>query len=525
MKRRLVVDTHYSIVHVAILLQYFAGQQIVSSFTSNNYSFANHVLTFSSTTEHIIKRQRSVLSRRSSVHSKFKKSNYIRSVNDDSIEWEPNVDLAGDFERLDLAVQELTYESRYKQHVLTEKLNWIARNKRRLVSDFIRMVIFPLVFALTYTKMMVKLQVNPSLSIMQTYIRSMEYFYRVFLLGLPVITFVLLSFPRRMKTSNYNEEHEVLSTFPSVEKMVLDYGFSSVIVASTISLCRFLSSTFFKRAGTLRNFSFLPYFYNSVSMMINRLGFSASNHQFPSLLFDLEIKSLDGNLSAKIVLKFIKLYNIMLPFGFAADFASVLGCLALERKFAILPMWKTCSTLPWQYNAAFITSIFVPLLHIFAFRKIIRIRKEDSLSLAANDEAWSAVSNHKRLLWSRMWRRPRSISHVIRGWYLLWVAELPQSRLAPQRIPTSFNCFDSETDFSQSRNKYEMISLNGEVPAEDSKLKIIELLCEENEQEFVDRSSWVARAYADKAIRLQKDFDDKTFYVSTHVISEKEVFF
>ena len=65
--------------------------------------------------------------------------------------WQANTDLIGDFQRLENAIQELRCEPERMQRLQREKLDYIARGKRVLIPDLIKVVGLPLCFGVFYT--------------------------------------------------------------------------------------------------------------------------------------------------------------------------------------------------------------------------------------------------------------------------------------------------------------------------------------------------------------------------------------
>ena len=348
---------------------------------------------------------------------------------------------------------------------------------------------------------------------MNAYMEVMEFFYHSVVLALPVATYLLC---RRLK-SNRNagrvfeddEDSEGDKIKASIAfSTILEYCFSSVLGAAVVAIVRL--GAFMVNGRTSKMMTFLPYILHSSSFLINCLGLSAALQQYPTLQFDLDVERKELKYS-RWLNRYSRLITLWLPFGTVAGLSRVIHWSILEKNFAALSIWKSFLLIPWYEGFAFFLSITAPLCHLVAFCKNVRIRKEDDLSLNADEESWSSRQIKKQWRWSKSWRRPTSLSYVIRGWYFLWTADLPQSRLPPQRLKTSHNCFESESDFSRSLNNDKMVKLSGTLPPEESKLKLIELLCENDDHEYSHRASWVSRAYAEKALKLDRDFKEKTF--------------
>ena len=435
----------------------------------------------------------------------------------DSDGWQANKDLVGDFQRLDQAIRDLRSDTERKQFIQREKLDYIARGRRALLPDLVKVAVLPICVALFYSRQVLRFRSESLLvNIIGVIVKAMDYIYYSIILVLPAAAYLvsLKSTPKKRSIAAFDSDKDPdydsrgISIFSF---SVLEYCFSSTIGALLVAFARFVNFTLLERNRT--KLSFLPFVLYSISMLVNWLGLCSAMYQYPSLLFDSYMEQ-NEKIHSKRLIKYSQIIGFLLPLGVAGSLSKFLYWFAIETKLTSLSMWKGFLKLSLFDALGFIISVVAPLYHLTAFVKIVRIKREDDISLNADEVDWENAQNRVRWRWSKLWRPPRSLFHVIRGWYLLLVAELPQSKLSPQRMKTSYNCFQLETDFSQSQKGLERISLSGTLPPSESKMKLIELLCEDDNQEYVDRSTWVARAYAEKAIRLERDFKEKTFYVS-----------
>lgn len=466
---------------------------------------------------------------------------------DDS--WEPNIDLKGDFELLEDAIKNSRRDHDLKRRVQSAKLDFLAKNRRNLAVDVMMIATFPLIFSSIYTSSLMNGRKVILMSVMFGFTRLMQwtYYCGFCVLPLAMMVFIRMKWNRaltRSKKRVNTTEDPYFSITPA--QMVVEGVFSSVACASMVSALGFFSPLVRRtiREAQQRQ-TFLPLLLSSLVSLINRLGAAASLHQFPGLLFDLEhigggndifntgntltegaAEESSGHFLPErfnlFVRRYIQFVNFTLPFGLAADLARVAMFYVLERRVAPLPIHKSVLLVPWVAAVGYITSVFAPMCHLCALKKIIRFHYDDSLSLNEDNVSFDVKNQNlnRQWRWSKLWRQPRTISHVVRGWYYLWAAELHSSKLPPHEDPSSFSIFDYGHDFSKSLSRYGMVRLDGDQPISRSKMKLLELLeGEDNEDEsmndgVIKRSDWIAGAYEEKAGRLEKDFEDKTFYVS-----------
>ena len=468
---------------------------------------------------HLIETVRSFCPVRSHIQSKCYRSSTrslrLSSGRDDS--WEANRDLKGDFQRLEEAVDKLAESSRKMRQEQSEKLDWIAQDRRPLMIDMGVSIFLPIIYALGCLKVYNARRLG---RIFESFHFIMELFYRIFVVVVPAITLISMNISwikvfgikkRRERLKKCNEGFNFQS---NILPILIENGASSSISAflySAYSLTRKKMYVYTSALPVLESFA----------MLLHRIAFSAAMYQYPSLLYDVDIAARNGDFSGKILKKFVRLVNFMLPFGIASDLAAItlrVNWYMLMRAHNLQFLSSTSKVMTSIYVTLFL-SVLLPTAHLFAFLKIIRIRKIDNSSLNEDEASFDINANSSRCLrWFKMWRCPRKLVDVIRSYYLLWTADLQRSRQpAPEHIPSSYSCFEPGLDFDQTIGQYGMIKLDGETPVEESKLKIIELVLDDNEKNSIScseqsRLSWISRAYAEKSLNLQKDFNEKTYY-------------
>lgn len=281
---------------------------------------------------------------------------------------------------------------------------------------------------------------------------------------------------------------------------------------------------------TSHHLSFLFMFGINMSRFITRLGAAASLHQFPKLVYELRRSNQPRPIEflPMLVKKMMDVNLFLLPFGFAADLTQLLFCVYPTTITTPIPIPSTLlstllSTLPqgcrilgekianWFKRgmvSLLALSIIVPLSHLIAFTRIVKVGKFTNISLAMNPEKAIQLMEQKqtdgfRLRYKLQWRPPMRLFHYIRH------------RLVRKFVLYFFtgwgekvSIVDDNTDMTSnqmdsSKNEPYILTLVGR---EDQSMM--------GQNRILDRSTWVKDASERMAKIHQSNYDNKTFDVS-----------
>lgn len=444
----------------------------------------------------------------------------------DEAQWEAG-DLQSDMVKLKLAVAESNAETDLSQKERLHLLEEFARQKREFIPYLKKYVIRPF----TLSAILIGIQcLSSSLgkkgkcqvlgviitAFSRVFLTSMNIFYVISII-LPILLYHLIPSKIQSKEDTIMQsEYEFQKDVSNSSKDCRDY---SKCLLENWASCIY-PSAFFHLLGTFtpwiwRNqaisFPVISQYYIvalgiSLSRCVTRLGAAASLHQFPKLLYDLRRSNQPRPIAfvPTILNRMIDMYLYILPLGFSADVAQLFWIFFSRNEY-----WRMDNLLSIQKGIyvkrimvpVLLLSTLVPLLHVFAFTRIVRIGHFSNVSLAMDqDKALQLLeeqeSNGFKLRYKLQWRPPLRLLHSSRQLFRKFILYI-------------FTGWGEKASIVDSTVRL--------TPNKPYLLTLIEKEVHENgARNFSPRSTWIKNASARMAKIHQMNYMSKTFDVSLY---------
>ena len=358
---------------------------------------------------------------------------------DDYDYWEAGVDLHSDLQKLRMAVWEINAESDLQEKERIHLLNEFAAQRRELIPDVKKYLLRPIVTIILLVYIQGKRDSSIGMTLLkkslQIFLRIMNMIYITSIFA-PLIMHKVVSQNEKKKRTKFEKRDQ--NSFGMINNDDdNERGIDSRHDCNNYSLCllenwvtSIYPSVIFHLAMVFLHIICQSYplgYYNTsqkqyematpvltlgrcVSRLLTRIAAAASLHQFPKLLYDLRRSNQPRPIPRIpfILRRLIEMYLLILPFGIVADAT----CL-----FAILPQFK--QQMRYRTNLGSINpisllllgSMMVPLTHIIALIRIIRIGHFTNISLATDQKKALELLDNKdtdgfKLRYKLQWRPP-----------------------------------------------------------------------------------------------------------------------
>ncbi len=444
----------------------------------------------------------------------------------DKDQWDAG-DLQSDMVKLKLAVAESNAETDLSQKERLHLLEEFARQKREFIPDLKKYVIRPFTLSAILIGMQClssslgkkgKYQVLGVLitTFSQLFLTSMNIFYVISII-LPILFYHLI--PSRIQSKDETMMQSEYEFQKDESDLCKDNGDYSRCLLENWASCIY-PSVFFHLLGLFapwicRNqaisFPVISQYYiialgMSLSRCITRLGAAASLHQFPKLLYDLRRSNQPRPIALipTILNMMIDLYLYMLPLGFSADVAQSFWLFFSKNEYRRMDNLLSIEKgiyLERIMVPVLLLSTLVPLLHVFAFTRIVKIGHFLNVSLAMDqDKALELLekqeSNGLKLRYKLQWRPPLRLLDSTRQLFRKFILYIFTGWGEKASI------IDSTVRLTQNK-PYVLTLIEKEVQ-------------ENGERNFSPRSTWIKNASARMAKIHQMNYMSKTFDVSLY---------
>lgn len=238
------------------------------------------------------------------------------------------------------------------------------------------------------------------------------------------------------------------------------------------------------------------------SRLLVRLGAVASLHQYPSLLFELYRDDQPRPLcrSTSYMQRAVKLLFNILPIAVSSDLAMLLGRKGMNF-FGNIGLGALIASS---------ISILLPLCHLIAFSRIVRISKISAFSLS---EAWTFVSSddldakeepskpfdQQRIQWRYQlrWRTPQRLAVICRTWRDYFFTSHAPLLLEMNEWKSQQIRFDDYSTEGRSMSAFD------DIPDADAIIESLSLT-------FRDREAAIQNATQARTDKHQESYDTKT---------------
>jgi len=359
----------------------------------------------------------------------------LRDVEENSEQydtWEAG-DLQSDIYKLRSAVALLSADTDLSKKEGIHLLDQCAKNKRELIPDVQKFVFGPASLAIILLMCSSLFKNNYCLHHSSRAILSLMNIAYYMSLGFPLVTYLFTKLSRKSKKGKnmlsnqvWNPDYIDPTSDCSDYSLCLIENWMSSILPSAILQCMVLYSLFFHNniiARSQQEVWALSIFQlgKALSRLVTRLGAAASLHQFPKLLYDLRRSNQPRPIQflPTFLKKSIDIFLWILPVGIAADITQL--CLTSTRNLTwssyfcnnvIRHCHQSGSNLFMNImNVSLILSILVPIAHIWAIKRIVRIGYFTNLSLATERDKLEEILNDPqktniKLRYRLQWREP-----------------------------------------------------------------------------------------------------------------------
>jgi len=371
-------------------------------------------------------------------------------------------DVESDLQELRLAVRENRAKSDLEQRNRLDLLNEFARQRRELIPDIRNFVFRPLLMALTFSVISLRVTWKPYV-VQRTFLRFLGVMNTSFWV-VSVICPLLLYFakiwikeqeqdsshfaqndlfPLDWKTFSYFEEGD-LSFLDWIQDdwkgrgVCSDYNLcllenwaSSVFASAILGLTLIMSrlqvygtrvSWSISVISDIRWWKFGAYF----SQLLTRLGAASSIYQYPGLLYELKRTNQPRPIAffPSVMQKLVRACIWILPFGFTCDLAQcivlifrVKECGGLVPSTTSRHVMATIKIIMMHISLLF--SVIPPLIHLYALKKLFRIQYFTNMSLStevstAEELLKNPVTARWKWRYKLNWREPRRLSQAIK---------------------------------------------------------------------------------------------------------------
>ena len=346
--------------------------------------------------------------------------------------WEAG-DLESDVTKLKLAVAASNAATDLSQKERLHLLDEFARQRRDLYPDLNKYIFRPLMLSLLLMGLLAAKpgRGNHFLKLMkllcEIFLTLMNGFYIISII-VPLLVYHLM--PRTIVSSDKNS---LINEF----KVDVDQSDNDCIDCSRCLAENWASSIYisaiFNTSGMLisRLYQYQIIHLDKVqhfllcslgiklSRFVTRLGAAASLHQFPKLLYDLRRTNQPRPISfiPTVMNKLFDTYMRFLPIGFSADFAQLCIMLYQSKRYNIISFpWKSQNIYFRMMSTLLFMSILIPLAHIIAFGRIIKVGPFSRVSLGMDQEKAlqfmdEEEKNGMKLRYKLRWRPPLRLLH------------------------------------------------------------------------------------------------------------------
>ncbi len=471
------------------------------------------------------------------LHASNDNNSMIEEEYDD---WEAGINLKSDVQKLRMAVWEINADSDLKEKERLHLLDEFARQRREVLPDVKKYLISPIVITILLLYIQRKDSTTWGMvfakNILQLFLRAMNVMYTISIF-VPLVMHRNVAKDDRNKSYRQEDEStDFMSESASADsrKDCSNYSlcllenwitsiYPSAILHFAISGSSFVRKEFFS-SGTYTTYPSLIHFEQttpififgmSLSRLVTRLGAASSLHQFPKLLYELR-RSNQPRPVARIpfmLRRTIEIYLQLLPLGLISDTTNLYSTLPQVKAQVLSGNIKRSFN---PLSILLLMSILVPLVHIIALSRIVRIGHFTNISLGMNQEKALKLLDNKdtdgfKLRYKLQWRPPFRILSSGRGMLRDFVLFL-------------FRGWGEQASI--------MNGSNGSVASSGSEPYILTLVGKEMEQikmnnissTLSDRSKWVQDA-SDRMARIhEQSYRDKNYDVSVSRETFLEIF-